>query len=115
MLFAFRRRPLRCILFIFRVPYVPIPPLLPHVSIYVAVKLAVNESVRARALTLLTLISRALGVALPLEGSHARVFYDRVLRASPDDAYQDALLAHVMAHEIAHVLQGLIRHSVAEF
>ena len=47
MLFAFRRRPLRCILFIFRVPYVPIPPLLPPVSIDVAVKLAVNESVTA--------------------------------------------------------------------
>jgi hypothetical protein len=45
MLFAFRWRPLRCILFIFRVPYIPIPPLLPPVSIDVAVKLAVNGSV----------------------------------------------------------------------
>jgi hypothetical protein len=53
----------------------------------------------------------ALGVALPLEGTHAWVFYDRVLRASQDDAYLAALLAHVMAHEIAHVLQGMIRHS----
>jgi len=53
----------------------------------------------------------ALGVALPLEGSHAWVFYDRALRASPNDAYLAALLAHVMAHEIAHVLQRIIRHS----
>ena len=53
----------------------------------------------------------ALGVALPLEGTHAWVFYDRVLRASPDDTYLAALLAHVMAHEIAHLLQGIIRHS----
>jgi hypothetical protein len=43
MLFAFSRRPLRCILVIFCVPYVP--PLLLPVSIDVAVKLAVNESV----------------------------------------------------------------------
>ena len=53
----------------------------------------------------------ALGVALPLEGSHAWVFYDRVLRTSLGDAYVAALLAHVMAHEIAHVLQGTSRHS----
>ena len=53
----------------------------------------------------------ALGVALPREGSHAWVFYDRVLRARPDDSYVAALLAHAMAHEIAHVLEGISRHS----
>jgi hypothetical protein len=53
----------------------------------------------------------ALGVALPLEGSHAWVFYDRVRQATPDDHLLSALLAHVMAHEIAHVLQGIIHHS----
>ena len=53
----------------------------------------------------------ALGVALPREGTHAWVFYDRVLRAGPDDSYVAALLAHAMAHEIAHVLQGISRHS----
>jgi hypothetical protein len=53
----------------------------------------------------------ALGVALPLEGRHAWVFYDRVQRAAPDSRQLSALLAHVMAHEIAHLLQGLIRHS----
>jgi hypothetical protein len=53
----------------------------------------------------------ALGVALPREGSHAWVFYDRVLREGPDDSHVAALLAHAMAHEIAHVLQGISRHS----
>ena len=53
----------------------------------------------------------ALGVALPLEGSHASVFYDRVLPAGPGDSRVAALLAHVMAHEIAHLLQGIVRHS----
>ena len=53
----------------------------------------------------------ALGVALPREGSHAWVFYDRVLRAGPDESHVAALLAHAMAHEIAHVLQGINRHS----
>jgi hypothetical protein len=53
----------------------------------------------------------ALGVALPLEGSHAWVFYDRVMQSHWGDQYVAALLAHVMAHEIAHVLQGTIRHS----
>lgn len=58
-----------------------------------------------------TQLPGALGVALPLEGNHAWVFYDRVLRASSEDNHPAALLAHVMAHEIAHVLQGIIRHS----
>jgi hypothetical protein len=53
----------------------------------------------------------ALGAALPLEGGHGWVFYDRVRRSAPDDDHLLALLAHVMAHEIAHVLQGIIRHS----
>jgi len=53
----------------------------------------------------------ALGAALPLEGRYSWVFYDRVLRASPDENYAAALLAHVMAHEIAHLIQGIIRHS----
>lgn len=55
--------------------------------------------------------SKALGVALPLDGRHAWVFYDRVRRSTQDDRQTSALLAHVMAHEIAHVLQGIVRHS----
>jgi hypothetical protein len=54
----------------------------------------------------------ALGVALPLDGSHVWVFYDRVRQAVPDFRVP-ALLAHVMVHEIAHVLQGINRHSVS--
>jgi hypothetical protein len=53
----------------------------------------------------------ALGVALPREGSHAWVFYDRVMQSHRGDHYVAALLGHVMAHEIAHVLQGINRHS----
>ena len=34
-----------------------------------------------------------------------------MLRAGPDDSHVAALLAHAMAHEIAHVLQGISRHS----
>ncbi len=52
----------------------------------------------------------ALGLALPLEGSHAWVFYDRVRNSAQDDGISP-LLAHVFSHEIAHVLQGTIRHS----
>ena len=57
----------------------------------------------------------ALGVALPLQGSHACVFYDRVLRAGPEDSRRVvALLAHVMARD-AHLLQGIIGTLRAEF
>jgi hypothetical protein len=57
-----------------------------------------------------TYLPGALGVAVPLEGTHAWVFYDRVSRSVPDSCVP-ALLAHVMVHEIAHLLQGTIRHS----
>ena len=52
----------------------------------------------------------ALAYALPFEGAHIRVFYDRVLRAV-EPRLQQNLLAHVLAHEVAHVLQGVSRHS----
>ena len=57
-----------------------------------------------------TYLRGALGVALPLEGTHAWVFYDRVWGSVPDSRVP-ALLAHVIVHEIAHLLQGTIRHS----
>ena len=57
-----------------------------------------------------TYLPGALGVALPLEGTHAWVFYDRVWGSVPDSRVP-ALLAHVMVHEIAHVLQGINRHA----
>jgi hypothetical protein len=55
-------------------------------------------------------LSGALGYALPYEGTHIRIFYDRLIqfvtreRAPP-------ILAHIMVHEIAHILQGTDRHS----
>jgi hypothetical protein len=52
----------------------------------------------------------ALAFALPYQGFHITVFYDRIHKAfAPDLA--PALLAHVLVHEITHVLQGVDRHS----
>jgi hypothetical protein len=54
--------------------------------------------------------SRALALSFPFEGIHARVFYDRVqqrVRA----ALVPTLLGHVLAHEIAHLLEKTDVHS----
>jgi hypothetical protein len=52
----------------------------------------------------------ALAYSHPFEGAHIRVFYDRV-----ENAYRPRataiLLAHVLVHEITHVLEGTDRHS----
>jgi hypothetical protein len=49
----------------------------------------------------------AWGYALPYEGQHIWIFWDRMwLEKSPPE-----LLAHVMVHEITHILQGINRHS----
>jgi hypothetical protein len=42
-------------------------------------------------------------------GVHIRVFYDRVW--SQARSLRTQLLAHVLVHEITHVLQGIDRHS----
>jgi hypothetical protein len=52
----------------------------------------------------------ALAYAMPFERTRIVVFYDRILvtvlpRAVP------SLLGHVLAHEIAHMLQGIEHHS----
>jgi hypothetical protein len=52
----------------------------------------------------------ALAYALPYEGTHIVVFQDRILRTVRQPA-QGRLLGHVLAHEIAHILQGICRHS----
>ena len=52
----------------------------------------------------------ALACAKPYEGIHIRVFYDR-LRMTVPASLVPALLGHVMAHEITHILQGVSRHS----
>jgi Zn-dependent protease with chaperone function len=49
----------------------------------------------------------AMAYALPYEGTHIVVFYDRIA-PKPDSVY---LLAHVIAHEIGHILEGGPIHS----
>jgi hypothetical protein len=51
----------------------------------------------------------ALAYALPYEGAHIRIFYDRI--AARGNALMPHLLAHVLVHEITHILQGVTRHS----
>ncbi len=51
--------------------------------------------------------SRPVASAMPYEGVHIRVFYDRI----DHHPKRAALLAHVFVHEITHVLQGVVRHS----
>jgi hypothetical protein len=52
----------------------------------------------------------ALGIALPYEGIHIRIFYDRVRQQVRPDLVVP-VLAHVLAHEMAHVLMGTDSHS----
>ncbi len=56
-----------------------------------------------------TLLPGALAYALPFEGTHIEVFYDRINRVGP--AVVTPLLAHVLVHEITHILQGTNIHS----
>jgi hypothetical protein len=51
----------------------------------------------------------ALAYSLPFEGIHLKIFYDRICEASYSD--RAPILAHVLVHEIAHILQGTNRHS----
>ena len=51
----------------------------------------------------------ALAYALPYEGVHIQVFYDRIAQADPD--LVSSLMANVIVHEITHILQGIDRHS----
>jgi hypothetical protein len=50
----------------------------------------------------------ALGYARVYEGVHITVFYDRILHHGNATG---VVLGHVMVHEIAHILQGVSRHS----
>ena len=56
-----------------------------------------------------TLQPGALAYALPYEGTHIRVFRDRIEANQP--ALVPHLLAHVLGHEIVHILEGCTRHS----
>src|SRR6185369_10506350 len=54
----------------------------------------------------------ALAYAMPfgVSGTRIRVFCDRVNKASPDSR-PGTVMGYVMVHEIAHVLEGVSRHS----
>jgi hypothetical protein len=56
-----------------------------------------------------SMLPDALAYALPFEGTHINVFYDRIQFANPEAARY--LLALILVHEIAHILQGSNRHS----
>lgn len=51
----------------------------------------------------------ALAYALPYEGVNIEAFFDRV--PGNNDAERAAVLGYVLVHEIAHILQGVARHS----
>jgi hypothetical protein len=53
----------------------------------------------------------ALAYALPYEAIHIIVLFDRIEKSSDGPRQVAALLAHVMTHEITHVLEGISRHS----
>jgi|HubBroStandDraft_6_1064221.scaffolds.fasta_scaffold152216_2 hypothetical protein len=57
------------------------------------------------------LLPGALAYALPYEGTHIVIFYDRVQAAAVDPRRVPAVLGHVLVHEITHVLEGVARHS----
>ena len=69
-----------------------------------AIRITVN------AFTTPSLLPRALAYALPYEGTHIVVFYDRVQEAV-ESRRVPILTAHVIAHEIGHILEGVNRHS----
>jgi hypothetical protein len=52
----------------------------------------------------------AWAYALPYEGTHIVVFWDRVQQKVPAGR-APILLAHVLVHEITHILEGVSRHS----
>ena len=52
---------------------------------------------------------RAFARAMPYEGVHIEVFYDRVPGKS--EISRSHVLAHILAHEISHILKGTDHHS----
>jgi hypothetical protein len=51
----------------------------------------------------------ALAYALPYEGSHVVVFYDRLRKSDPNQII--CSLSYVLVHEVTHILEGITRHS----
>ena len=57
-----------------------------------------------------TRLPGAWAYALPYEGTHIVVFYDRVQKTVRNDGAH-YLLSYVLVHEIAHILEGVGAHS----
>ncbi len=57
-----------------------------------------------------TLKPGALAYALPIQGTYIELFFDRIQDVVPNPLLP-CLLAHVLVHEITHILQGVSRHS----
>jgi hypothetical protein len=53
----------------------------------------------------------AMAFALPYEAVHIVVLFDRIQQNAGSAVEVSTLLAHVMTHEITHLLQGVSRHS----
>lgn len=70
--------------------------------------LAIQVSVSDR--TPDTRLPGALAYAVPGQGTRIRLFYDRISRSVPARLLP-CLLAHVLVHEITHILEGVCRHS----
>jgi hypothetical protein len=51
----------------------------------------------------------AYAFALPYEGTHIVLFWDRIARSG--HRCLPYLAAHVLVHEVTHILQGISRHS----
>jgi hypothetical protein len=54
---------------------------------------------------------RSLAFAVPDAGGHITVFYDRIKEAAQFELTSTPLLAHVLVHEITHMLEGSEKHS----
>jgi hypothetical protein len=52
-----------------------------------------------------------MAFAQPYEAIHIVVLYDRIEKSAGGPGPAPTLLAHVMTHEITHILQGISRHS----
>jgi hypothetical protein len=57
------------------------------------------------------LLPGAFADALPYEGAHIEVFFDRVLNEVAEPRRVPPLLAHVLVHEISHIREGTAYHS----
>jgi hypothetical protein len=54
--------------------------------------------------------SHAYGYALPYQGTHIVLFWDWIADATTPRVFP-YFLAHLLVHEITHILQGVARHS----